>query len=106
MFSGLFDRLPNLTLILGHLGETLPHFAWRIQHCFEYNPFDKKFQQKRLQDYLCENFYITTSGNFNWARVKQAEGTIPADKPDAFKRKLENIAVDEVREALSMTYWP
>jgi 2,3-dihydroxybenzoate decarboxylase len=62
VFSGLFDRFPTLNVILGHMGETLPFFAWRIQHCFEWNPDDKKIE-KRLQDYLCENFYITTSGN-------------------------------------------
>src|SRR5205814_4502506 len=64
VFSGLFDRLPDLTLVLGHLGETLPYFAWRIQRCFEYNPSDKRVQ-KRLQDYLCEYFYVTTSGHVN-----------------------------------------
>ncbi len=30
LFSGLFDRFPELTIILGHMGETLPYFAWRI----------------------------------------------------------------------------
>ena len=61
IYSGLFDRFPALTVILGHLGETLPYFSWRIQHCFEYNPSDKRVQ-RRLQDYLCENFYVSTSG--------------------------------------------
>lgn len=26
LFSGLFDRYPGLTFILGHMGETLPYF--------------------------------------------------------------------------------
>lgn len=79
VYSGLFDRLPNLTLILGHLGETLPYFAWRIQHCFEYNPSNKRVR-KRLQDYLCENFYVTTSGNFNDQALICALLTIGADR--------------------------
>jgi predicted TIM-barrel fold metal-dependent hydrolase len=79
VYSGLFDRLPNLTLILGHLGETLPYFAWRIQRCFEYNPSDKRVR-KRLQDYLCENFYVTTSGNFNDQALICAILTIGADR--------------------------
>ncbi|MDW6004109.1 amidohydrolase family protein [Vibrio mangrovi] len=62
VYSGLFDRHPELTVILGHLGETLPYFSWRIQRCFEFNPLGHQVN-KRLQDYLCENFYITTSGN-------------------------------------------
>ncbi len=79
VYSGLFDRLPDLTVILGHLGETLPFFAWRIQRCFEYNPSDKRVQ-KRLQDYLCDNFYITTSGNFNDQALICAILTIGADR--------------------------
>jgi predicted TIM-barrel fold metal-dependent hydrolase len=79
VYSGLFDRLPELTLVLGHLGETLPFFAWRIQHCFEYNPSDKRVQ-KRLQDYLCENFYLTTSGNFNDQALICAVLTVGADR--------------------------
>jgi predicted TIM-barrel fold metal-dependent hydrolase len=61
VFSGVFDRFPKLTIILGHLGEMLPYFSWRIQHLFEHNPFGKKIE-KRLEDYLCENFYLSTSG--------------------------------------------
>ena len=79
VYSGLFDQFPNLILILGHLGETLPYFAWRIQHCFEYNPSNKRVR-KRLQDYLCENFYITTSGNFSDQALICALLTIGADR--------------------------
>ena len=77
--SGLFDRFPSLTLVLGHLGETLPHFAWRIQHCFEFNPADKRLQ-RRLQDYLCDNFYVSTSGFFNDQALIGAVLTIGADR--------------------------
>jgi 2,3-dihydroxybenzoate decarboxylase len=77
--SGLLDRFPTLTLILGHLGETLPFFAWRIQHCFEYNPSDKRLE-RRLPDYLCENFYVSTSGFFNDQALISALLTIGADR--------------------------
>src|SRR5581483_3698002 len=30
LFSGIFDRYPELTIVLGHMGETLPYFIWRI----------------------------------------------------------------------------
>lgn len=77
--SGLLDRLPHLTIVLGHLGETLPYFAWRIQHCFEYNPSDKRLE-RRLQDYLCENFFVSTSGHFNDQALICALLTIGADR--------------------------
>lgn len=79
VYSGLFDRFPTLTVVLGHLGETLPYFAWRIQHCFEYNPSDKRVA-RRLQDYLCENFYVTTSGHFSDQALISALLTIGADR--------------------------
>jgi 2,3-dihydroxybenzoate decarboxylase len=79
VYSGLFDRFPALTVILGHLGETLPYFSWRIQHCFEYNPSDKRVE-RRLQDYLCENFYVSTSGIFSDQALIGAILTVGADR--------------------------
>lgn len=79
IYSGLFDRFPTLTMVLGHLGETLPYFSWRIQHCFEYNPSDKRVQ-RRLQDYLSDNFYISTSGIFSDQALINAILTIGADR--------------------------
>jgi 2,3-dihydroxybenzoate decarboxylase len=79
IYSGLFDRFPALTVILGHLGETLPYFSWRIQHCFEYNPSDKRVE-RRLQDYLCENFYVSTSGFSSDQALIGAMLTIGADR--------------------------
>ena len=79
VYSGLFDRFPALTIVLGHLGETIPFFSWRIQHCFEYNPSDKRVQ-RRLQDYLCENFYVSTSGIFSDQALINAVLTIGADR--------------------------
>ena len=79
VYSGLFDRFPSLTVVLGHLGETLPTFAWRIQHCFEYNPSDKRVK-RRLQDYLGDNFYVSTSGMFSDQALIGAILTIGADR--------------------------
>ena len=39
VYGGVFDRHPEAKLIIGHLGETLPFFAGRIQRAFEYNPY-------------------------------------------------------------------
>jgi 2,3-dihydroxybenzoate decarboxylase len=30
VFNGTFDRFPGATLILGHMGETLPYLLWRF----------------------------------------------------------------------------
>jgi gamma-resorcylate decarboxylase len=54
LYGEVFDRHPGVQLILGHLGETLPFFAWRIHRAFEYNPYSRR-TAKRLQDYFSDN---------------------------------------------------
>lgn len=63
LFSGLFDRFPQLTIILGHMGETLPYFAWRLDSRYAvtktlYTPV----LQKQPSDYFRSNLIITTTG--------------------------------------------
>jgi predicted TIM-barrel fold metal-dependent hydrolase len=62
MASGLFDRHPRLNIILGHLGEGLPAGLWRADHRIRKSPRGIP-AQKKLSDYFCNNFYLTTSGN-------------------------------------------
>ena len=78
VYGGVFDRHPDAKLIIGHLGETLPFFAGRIQRAFEYNPYSQR-TRKRLQDYLSDNILITTSGNFNDQALITAILTVGAD---------------------------
>jgi 2,3-dihydroxybenzoate decarboxylase len=61
ILSGLFDRLPTLKIILGHMGETLPFCLWRIDSRFKiYRP---KVKLERLpSDYIRRNIYATTAG--------------------------------------------
>lgn len=62
--SGLFDRFPKQQIILGHMGEGLVAMMARAQRRFEYGPCGKVLK-KPLSQYLHDNFYITTSGNFH-----------------------------------------
>ena len=61
VLSGLFDQHPNLKIVLGHLGETLPFLVWRIDQALS-RPGAKPM---RFRDIFCNNFWITTSGNFS-----------------------------------------
>ena len=45
VYRGIIDRFPTAKLVLGHLGESLPFLAWRIQHGINFSPngrFTKK----------------------------------------------------------------
>lgn len=59
--SGLFDRLPELKVILGHMGETLPFLLWRLDSRWKISKQPRSLN-KLLSQYLKDNFVVTTSG--------------------------------------------
>jgi gamma-resorcylate decarboxylase len=61
--SGLFDKYPKLTLILGHLGENLPFTLYRTDQRIAWSPMGYP-AKKKISDYFHANVYITTAGNF------------------------------------------
>ena len=59
VLSGVFDKYPNLKIILGHMGENLPFAAWRIDHTIG------RHKSYSFMDVFCDRFWITTSGFFS-----------------------------------------
>ncbi|MBW1775551.1 MAG: amidohydrolase [Deltaproteobacteria bacterium] len=66
--SGVFDRYPGLKIILGHLGEAIPFWLWRIDNRWEEGEYalapTTRDLMKKPSQYFNDNFYVTTSGNF------------------------------------------
>jgi gamma-resorcylate decarboxylase len=63
ILSGLFERFPNINIILGHLGESLPYAVSRIDHRLEFHtPESRVGAKKTVAEYLRKNFHFTTSG--------------------------------------------
>lgn len=65
--SGLFDRFPNLRIVVGHLGEGLPFWMFRLDFMHRAQVVSKRHERLRplkrtISDYLRENVYFTTSG--------------------------------------------
>lgn len=56
--SGALDRFPNLKIVIGHMGEGLPYFMYRL----DYKQGQARGLQRRISDYLKDNIYVTTSG--------------------------------------------
>ena len=61
VLSGIFDKYPDLKIVIGHLGETLPFLVWRIDQALS-RPGGKALS---FRDVFCNHFYLTTSGNFS-----------------------------------------
>jgi 2,3-dihydroxybenzoate decarboxylase len=77
--SGVFDRYPNLHVILGHLGETLPYLLWRLDSRWKSSAFDRHLNRLPSQ-YLQENVWVATSGMFYDPALLCACMTLGADR--------------------------
>lgn len=64
ILSGLFDRFPSLTLILGHMGEALPFYLWRIDSRFKIGE-PKVALRHPPSEYIRRNIAVTTAGAFS-----------------------------------------
>lgn len=74
IYAGVFDQFPKLTIILGHMGETLPFLIPdRIDWAYA-NPSISKLKgfiaerpdiKRTPSQVISENVYVTTSGRFS-----------------------------------------
>jgi predicted TIM-barrel fold metal-dependent hydrolase len=69
VFSGVLEAFPNLKIILGHLGEGLPFILQRIDFPyvrphFKNDPEVVPQIKKKPSDYLLQNMFVSTSGNY------------------------------------------
>ena len=71
MVSGLVGRIPKLQIVLGHCGEALPYWLYRID--FMHTRLSKAGRYEHVKplkrhawDYLVDNFHYTSSG-VGWA---------------------------------------
>ena len=94
--AGVFDRFPGLKLVIGHLGEGLPYYLYRMDYMqwhterpgLRGNKEPLKLKRK-ISDYMKENIYITTSG-MPW--------------PPAIKFAIEVLGPDQVLYAMDYPY--
>lgn len=65
--SGLFDRFPKLKLTLGHLGEALPFWLFRLNYMHRAGVAANRYAaikplKRWIPEVLRENVYVTSSG--------------------------------------------
>jgi uncharacterized protein len=77
ILAGVFDRLPNLQIIIGHMGEMLPFMLARIHNVL--TPIARQLQRP-VPEYFLQNFYITTSGFFTNPPLLLAMQIMGADR--------------------------
>lgn len=67
IMSGVFDRFPKLRLVVGHLGEAIPYWLFRVDFFHGSIVRTKRYErirelELRPSDYMKRNIWLTTSG--------------------------------------------
>src|SRR5580698_3434485 len=86
--SGLFDRFPDLQVIIGHMGEGLPYALARSSQVLSNALTNFKCT---VAEYFHRNFYVTTSGYF----------TVPP-----FQCALEVVVIDRLMYSVDYPFSP
>lgn len=120
IFSGVFDRFPKLKLVVGHLGEGIPYWLFRVDFFHRSMVRTERYAkvkplQKKPSDYMKENVYVTTSGMAWQPPIMYARSVLGADHvlyamDYPYQYVIEEVAVtdnlpisDEEKKALYQT---
>jgi 2,3-dihydroxybenzoate decarboxylase len=107
VLSGLFERFPTLTVILGHMGEALPFSLWRIDSRYHITK-PKVALKNDPSHYIRNNFVVTTAGVFDHPPLMCALETMgedrvlfsvdyPLEYPDQAAAFIESASLSEAR---------
>ena len=75
VLAGVFDRFPNLQIILGHWGEVILFYTERLASLNRVAKLNKPFI-----DYIRQNLYVTASGMFSHSYLQRSVEIIGADR--------------------------
>jgi len=90
MMSGAFDRFPNLKIVLGHMGEAVHFWIWRLDYMSAPGRARGETPTKKLpSEYLRQNLRITTSGQEN---------------PHALRYSIDVLGLENVMWAIDYPY--
>jgi len=93
MAAGVFDHFPKLKICIGHMGEAIPFWIWRITFM---NSRAQRIgrapkTQLTMEEYFRRNFVITTSG---------------VEDPLALDYSIKRFGIDNVLWAIDYPYQP
>ena len=65
--AGVFDRFPKLQIVVGHLGEGLPFWLYRLDYMHAAGMKANRYKsieplKRKISEYMQQNIYVTTSG--------------------------------------------
>lgn len=93
MAGGVFDAFPNLKICIGHMGEGIPFWLWRINFMNTRAQNNSRAPKTKLSiaEYFKQNFVVTTSG---------------VEDPLALRYTIDKLGIDNVMWAIDYPYQP
>jgi 2,3-dihydroxybenzoate decarboxylase len=83
--AGVFDRFPRLQIVVGHLGEGLPFWLYRLDYMHQATVRARRYETmkpigRKPSEYLRENVFVTSSG-MPWApAITHCQEVLGADR--------------------------
>lgn len=83
--AGVFDRFPKLQIGIGHMGEAIPFWLYRIDYMHRQTVIAKRYDamkplKRKPSEYLRENMFITNSGVAWEPAIKFTQQVVGVDR--------------------------
>ena len=82
---GIFDRYPDLQIAVGHMGEALPYWLYRLDYMHQAGVRSQRYERmkplkKTIAEYMRSNVLITNSGVAWEPAIKFAQSVVGEDR--------------------------
>lgn len=82
---GIFDRYPDLQIMVGHMGEALPYWLYRLDYMHQAGVRSKRYERmkplkKTIAEYMRSNVLITNSGMAWEPAIKFCQQVVGEDR--------------------------
>ncbi|MBN9146410.1 MULTISPECIES: amidohydrolase family protein [unclassified Novosphingobium] len=83
--TGIFDRYPDLQIMVGHMGEALPYWLYRLDYMHQAGVRSQRYERlkplkKTIAEYMRSNVLITNSGVAWEPAVRFAQQVVGEDR--------------------------
>src|SRR5262245_58400747 len=102
--KGVFDRFPNLRIIVGHMGEALPFWMYRLDYMHAAGQRSKRYPfqpalQHPVSHYLRNNVYVTNTAVAWTTAIRFTQEVLGEDRVMYAMDYPYQFVADEVRVA-------
>lgn len=92
VFNGVFERFPELKVVIGHMGETIPYCLRRLDEGYECR---RLWERRKICNppsyYLKRNLYVATSGGY---------------RPETMACAIEALGIDKILFGTDYPHFP